>query len=115
MAQREAEELRRELDGVTSRHGRCFPPELAERAGRWIAARRAEGATVSEIGEELGLGDNTVRSWCKRASSPTTRALVPVQVVPDAPARTVSIVSPAGFRIDGLSLGDAVALLKALG
>jgi hypothetical protein len=41
--------------------------------------------------------------------------LVAVEVVPDAAAQTVSIVSPAGFRLDELSLSDAAALLRALG
>jgi hypothetical protein len=30
-------------------------------------------------------------------------------------AGAMSIVSPSGFRIEGLSFADAVALLKALG
>jgi hypothetical protein len=30
-------------------------------------------------------------------------------------ASSMSIVSPSGFRVDGLSFADAVALLRALG
>jgi hypothetical protein len=56
MAQREGTKLRRELDRVEGRQGRCFPPELKLRAARWIAERRAGGAPVAEIAAELSSG-----------------------------------------------------------
>jgi hypothetical protein len=116
MAQREGTKLRRELDRVEGRQGRCFPPELKLRAARWIAERRAGGAPVAEIAAELGLAEGTVLRWSSAAKPTPTRALVPVEVVPDpAAARTVSIVSPSGFRVDGLSLLEAAAVLRALG
>lgn len=115
MAQREAAKLRRELDRVEGRQGRCFPPELKLRAGRWIAERRAGGDRVADIAAELGLAEGTVLRWSGEAKPAPTRALVPVEVVPDPAARTVSIVSPSGFRVDGLSLLEAAALLRALG
>ena len=103
MAQREAEQLRRELDAVTSRHGKCFPRALVERAGQWLAERRAEGARVAELAEQLGIGQNAVRRWSAGRSATAARAMVTVEIVPDSVAeRTVSVVSPAGFRIDGL-------------
>ena len=116
MAQREAARLRRELDRVEGRQGRCFPPELKLRAARWIAERRAGGAPVAQVAAELGLAEGTVLRWSSEAKPAPTRALVPVEVVPDPVAsRTVSIVSPSGFRVDGLSLLEAAALLRALG
>lgn len=116
MAQREAAKLRRELDRVEGRQGRCFPPELKVRAARWIAERRAGGAPVAEIAAELGLAEATVLRWSSATKPTRTRALVPVEVVPDpVAAHTVSIVSPSGFRVDGLSLLEAAALLRALG
>jgi transposase-like protein len=116
MAQRDAEKLRRELDRVEGRQGRCFPPELKLRAARWIAERRASGARVAEIAAELGLAEGTVLRWSRGAKPAPSRALVPVEVVPDpVAARTVTAVSPSGFRIDGLSLLEAAALLRAVG
>jgi hypothetical protein len=116
MAQREAAKLRRELDGIVGRQGRCFPPELKMRASRWIAEQRAGGACVADIAAELGLAEGTVLRWSADAKQAPTRALVPVEVVPDPSiVRVVSIVSPSGFRVDGLSLLEAAALLRALG
>ena len=115
MSQQMAEKLRRELDGVTGRQGRCFPRDLKERTSVWIAERRAGGATTAELAAELGLSSGTVLRWSK-AGQRSPRALVPVQVVADSAAiGMVAVVSPSGFRIEGLSFADAVALLKALG
>lgn len=115
MSQRAAEKLRRELDGVKGRSGPCFPGDLKARTAAWIAERRAAGAAVAELAAALGLSSGTVLRW----STPTTqrsRALVPVEIVAEPIATSsMSIVSPSGFRIEGLSFADAVAFLKALG
>ena len=118
MADREAEQLRRELGRVTSRQGPCFPREIKERASRWIAEQRAAGATVSEIADALGLASGTVLRWSagSRIEGKSHRQLVPVEVVHDGfTSRSLSVVSPAGFRIEGVSMAEAAALLKALG
>lgn len=112
MAQREAESLRRELDRVEGRRGPCFPEDLKQRARAWILRRRSEGVTVAVLAAELGLSSGTVLKWSAGA---TTRALVPVEVVPEPHERTVSVVSPSGFRVEGMSLVEAAALLRALG
>jgi transposase-like protein len=113
MAQRDAEILRRELDRVGGRRRPCFSADLKQRATAWIIKRRAEGVGVSEIASELGLAPGTVLKWSARSNS--SRALVPVEVVADqSAARTVSILSPSGFRVEGLSLLEAAALLRAL-
>jgi hypothetical protein len=102
MARREAEKLRRELDSVVGRQGRCFSWDLKDRAARWLSARRAEGASVAELAAELGLAEGTVLRWSARSAQPQPRALVPVTVVSDgAIERRLSVVSPSGFR--GLS------------
>jgi hypothetical protein len=116
MAVREIEKLRRELDGIVGRQGRCFPRELKDRAARWISGRRADGAKVSELAAELGLAEGTVLRWSAGSARAQTRALVPVTVIPDAAIeRRVSVVSPSGFRVDELTFAEAAALLRALG
>ena len=55
-----------------------------------------------------------MRRWCVVGGE--TKALVPVRVVaPKVPSRTLSVVSPAGFRIDGLTPAEAAALLREIG
>lgn len=77
----------------------------------WITARRAEGHPATELAAELGIAPGTVLRW----SNGRSRALVPVRVVPDAVTATVVIVSPSGFRIEGLTLDDAIRVLRELG
>jgi transposase-like protein len=114
MAQREVENLRRELGRVGIRRGRCFSEELKGRATAWIVRRRAAGVRVAEVASELGLSAGTVLKWSARGKS--ARALVPVEVIAEpSTGKSVSVISPAGFRIEGLSLLEAAALLKAVG
>jgi transposase-like protein len=79
-----------------------------------MVQRRAAGITVAAIAAELGLAPGTVLKWS--AQSRATRALVPVEIVTDRSSeRVLSVVSPSGFRVEGLSLLEAAALLRALG
>lgn len=103
--------LRAELARIGTRRGRCIPPTLKARAAAWIAARRAEGHAVSELATELGIAMGTALRW----SNELGRTLVPVEVVADASPCTVAVVSPRGFRIEGLSMLDAVRALRELG
>lgn len=115
MSQRTAEKLRRELDSVKGRRGPCFPRDLKERVTAWLAAQRAAGVTIAELAAELGLASGTVLSW-SASKVQRSRALVPVEIVAEpSAASSMSNVSPSGFRVDGLSFADVVALLKALG
>ncbi len=114
MTQHEASRLRRELDRVGGRRGPCFLLDLKQRAAAWIVARRSEGITVAEIASELGLAPGTVLKWS--AGAKLARALVPIEVVDERRReRAISVVSPPGGRVDGLSLLEAAGLLRALG
>ena len=108
----EAVFLRRELDRIATRRGRCVSPELKRRAATWIVKERAAGRTVSALARELGIVAGTVLRW-----SAGVRAMVPVRVVADADAdaKTVSVVSPSGFRIEGVTLAEATLVLRELG
>ena len=107
----EAVFLRRELDRIGTRRGRCVSAELKTRASAWIVRERAAGRTVSELARELGIVAGTVLRW-----SAGVRAMVPVRVVADAEAaKTMSVVSPSGFRIEGMTLAEATLVLRELG
>jgi len=67
--------LRRELDRIGTRRGRCVPRELKARVSAWLRARRAEGRTAAELAADLGIATGTVLRW----SEESVRAVVPVQ------------------------------------
>ncbi len=111
---KEAVKLRRELLRLETGRGKQYPAELRQRVVTWAARRHEQGASWETIKAELGQKFDTVPRWCLLAQS--SRALVPVHVVPaSAASRTVSVVSPAGFRVDGLAITEAAALLRELG
>lgn len=109
--------LRRELASVEKGRGKRYPEQLRSRVITWAAGRRAAGASWEQIKRELGQRFDTVRRWCSAESrgASTSRALVPVRIVRDEPAaRTVAVISPAGFRVEGLTLSEAAAMLREL-
>ena len=106
--------LRRDLARVETGRGRRYPAELRARVVSWANGRRVEGASWEEIKRELGQRFDTVRRWCVDGTE--TKDLVPVRVVATTvPARALSVVSPMGFRIDGLTPAEAAALLREIG
>jgi predicted transcriptional regulator len=108
----EARFLRGELGRIGTRRGRCVPPQIKARASAWLRAQRSAGRTVAELAVELGVAAGTVLRWSNEA----VRAIVPVHVVPDASGgERVAVVSPSGFRIESVTLEDAVRVLRELG
>jgi len=110
---KEAEKLRFELDRISTRRGRCVPPELKQRISAWITSQRASGRSAREIASELGIAPGTAFRW---SSDRRVRAMVPVRVVADVVVeRKHAVVSPLGFRVESLSLEEAARLLRELG
>jgi len=116
MSKSKLTKLRGELAKVEKGRGKRYPERLRGEATRYARERRAEGASYGCIGRELGLGLETVRRWCLRATgeSATGAALVPIEVVPEPTDDGLVLVSPSGFRLEGLELREAIAALGAL-
>jgi hypothetical protein len=110
----EASRLRSALARVEKGRGKRYPAELQARVVVWATGRRAAGASWQQIKRELGQKFDTVRRWCQSPSP--SPLLLPVRVVTKEHAsRSVSIVSPSGFRVEGLTLSEAAALLREVG
>ena len=108
-----------------------YPAVVRERVRAYAVARQAVGATAGMIAEELGLSRHSVQAWT--GARPPRVRLRQVVVVPDAEpprppasgtptpttpaavrARPV-LVSPRGYRVEGLDVGALVELLAAVG
>jgi hypothetical protein len=122
MPDHELRNLRRELaaDHVRGR-GKIYAPEQRRRICAWARRAIASGATIAAAAREVGVDRESLRDWLARepapAAAPST-ALVPVEVVPARAAQShvgLSMVSPAGYRVDGLSLDEVTELLRVLG
>ena len=88
----------------------------------FATAARARGWSWQRTGEAVGLCETTVHRWVEALSTdqprrPTT-AMVPVDLVTQPPPEPTTtqlvLVSPGGFRLEGLRLTEAAQLLAAL-
>lgn len=109
----ELEAIRRALRGREAGAGRRYAPELQRRIVRWAELRRDGGTSVEGLAAALGIRVDTLRRWL---GSRSTRALIPVHVVsePTQPL-TLTLISPSGFRVEGLGVTQTAALLRELG
>jgi transposase-like protein len=112
-----ARELR-DLIATTSSgtHRKHVPAEVKAEAIRFAERRRAAGASWAVVGRELAVDPTRLRSWAlKRQRGSPASLLRPVQVVPEARGRSeLVVVTPGGFRIEGVSVPDAAELLRLL-
>ncbi|HEX4353202.1 MAG TPA: hypothetical protein VHZ95_09815 [Polyangiales bacterium] len=114
MTNARATSLRRELTHHERGRGNRYPVALRDRVVGYAEARRAEGASWVVIASELGLQIETVRRWCLRdQTAEPVAAMIPVEII-DAPRATLSIVSPSGVRVEGATLAEVIAVLRAL-
>lgn len=107
----------------------AYPLALRQRAAGVARALRATGATWREIESAIGVSGTSLRHWGEHID--IGAAFVPVVVATHddttvsavtcahgnapAPPPTFSVVSPRGFRVDGLDLGQITQLLSQLG
>jgi hypothetical protein len=111
----ELQELRRELGALDRGPGRHYPEPLRRRATIWARRRVAEGVAVQAVAVQLVVHPKTLHKWLG-ATQPSTAAMVPVEVVVDRVSASggVSLVSPSGFRVEGLTVDQAVTALRSL-
>lgn len=82
----------------------------------WGAGRRASGAGWSELAEQLGVPVVTLQSWQASASLlPSPPRLVPVEILEEPSTAPLTLVSPTGWRIEGLPLALVAQLLRGPG
>jgi hypothetical protein len=104
-----------------------YPAAVRDRVCTYVAERRAVGATVGMVAAELGLSRHSVLAWTEARQ--TRGHLRPVEVVADpepptgvAPQASVArapplpvLISPNGYRVEGLDVGALAALLAVVG
>jgi hypothetical protein len=111
MSQRPPPSLLRALSAHRPGRGKLYAASTQAQVVAFALGRRAEGASWNQISSEVGIRFETLRRWLERA--PTMRT---VEIIPDASRGTsVAVVSPSGHRLEGLTLDEAIAALRALG
>lgn len=76
-------------------------------------ARSLSGEPLSRVAERLGVHRLSLQRWMAREAS---SAFQPVEVVAGdkAPSGGITIVTPRGFRVEGLEVGEVARLLQEL-
>ena len=130
--EKELEQFRQEAQRLKAgrRSGSLpFPEALRAFAVRYAEHTVAEGGTVTDAAQKLGVSGPTLYEWRKgrpaghRRPKPAEQgaALVPVRVSQQpaeaavAGLQQVALVSPGGWRVEGLSVETAAQLLGTLG
>ena len=114
MSDHELRDLRRELAACERGRGKRYPAALQERIKDWARREIGRGVSTRSAADAISLHSETLRKWLLDDAG--AMALVPVEVVGDQPSTArFTVVSRAGFRVEGLALDEVVALLRVLG
>ena len=57
---------KRKAGAAGPRERRAFSAEFKAEAVRLVAERRAEGATLTQVGQELGIRPDQLRAWARQ-------------------------------------------------
>ena len=125
--EREAERLAAEVArcgrGELGKRWRC-PARLKSRIVAYARQCRAGGERLADIAGRLGLVEKTLGRWlCREQLEGTATgfrsvAIVPVAAAPGrsrVEAKELTLVTPAGHRVEGLDVESAAYLLWVLG
>jgi len=111
----ELSRLRRALaDFGPSRPGRRVPQALRERLVADARRRRDAGESLHELGRAHGLQAETLRRWLDAGVAAPRPLPVSLVAAPSQGAHALSLVTPSGFRLEGLTAETAAELLGRL-
>lgn len=105
-----------------------IPADVHRRAALYAQTRNDAGETWTAIAVRLGVSYTDLRRWMRvrrREQAANRRQLrkagefVQVEVFPparaaQAPPSSIRLITPLGYQVEGLSVHDAVALLRGL-
>lgn len=128
----EAQRIREAIAGFRLKRGRRnepYPEEIRAMVVSYVRRRRQDGHAPARIGEQVGVHPVTLRTWLARATQEEEGALpgfASIRVRTEetktqstaVPAAVSScalvLVTPGGFRLEGLSVDQAARLLARL-
>jgi len=92
-----------------------IPDAVRRQVLAYARRQRAAGHSWARIAHGVGLSVGSLKNWSQ--TPPAVRAFVPVAVAVGraGPTTALIVVSPGGYRVEGLDLVTATALLRALG
>jgi hypothetical protein len=117
----ELKELRRQIAKLRKHSPRRqLTPEIRQQAVVYVKSRLDHDETLSNIAREIGVSYSYAKGllYDNNESDPECTTLVPVQITPDVDQSpqepTLELVSPAGYRLQGLSFQQALEAMRVL-
>ena len=95
-----------------------YPASVREPVVRYIKKRLSQGLSMSNISKEIGLSGGTLSRWLKRDKGTKGKgSLVPVRIKPDRATKSLTVstpvlVTPGGYRVEGLDIAGCLQLLR---
>jgi hypothetical protein len=112
-----AQEFARRRDSFRQAGGGIRVPEelrrVAMRFGRWSLDA---GESLGEAAAQLGVSRATLERWLDEEPAGGSSAVreVVVREEEGGPGAGLTLVTPEGFRIEGLAIADLTALVRSL-
>lgn len=89
------------------------PGDLREEITCWARGLRLEGHLIREIAESVGLSKTTIGRWLSASDGSGDLKRVRVSCERDGMGvEKLALVTPSGYRLEGLSLEEAVDVLR---
>jgi hypothetical protein len=115
-----AEEFRAEASRRRGERRRGAAPYSAEERAFAVAYARtglSQGRSVTASAKALGVSDPSLREWMAQSAATAGTALrsVVVKPPPGTPPAGLTLISPSGYRVRGLDVMSAAALLRVVG
>jgi transposase len=90
-----------------------YSRELRMEAVSYLARKKREGVGQDRIASELGVSSWSLSRWVQESERRV--ALVPVEVTEAEESRGLFLVTPRGYRVEGLSEESLLRLVERLG
>ena len=105
--------------------GRGYPQKLREDAIVYTKTMLDKGHAIGAIAHDLGLFPETLRRWVQKGTQitealesadieGTNMPFVPVTVKESETMAALTIVTPTGYRLEGLDWSTAVKVIEVL-
>lgn len=99
-------------------HPSCkgYPADVRDEVTKLARDLLAHGRRPDRIARDLGLHGETLGSWLEGPMAPAV-SFIPVVLSPEGPTSTpgtVTLVSPSGYRLEGLDVDRAIAAFARL-
>jgi hypothetical protein len=111
----EGRQIRGEVAKLRPDRRRTYSPELKQRILDWVRRAMATGMLRSDCGHVLGIKAWRIKTWQEEpATGAEAVALVQIETAAWAASGGPTVVTPSGYRVEGLAVEQIATLLREL-